>query len=137
MTELPNHEDQAAVILEGLKIDKVSKEVIPQDAPDSRSEERRYVEVFALRFGGLPVAFSPGYTLEESGVDPNLRSGFHSALVINETYTQLPATSVGATVADGAVGAFSFTGNPYRIKVVATGVTGATEANVVIAQEVA
>ena len=63
--------------------------------------------------------------------------GFHSALVINETYTQLPATSVGATVADGAVGAFSFTGNPYRIKVVATGVTGATEANVVIAQEVA
>lgn len=60
--------------------------------------------------------------------------GFHSVNVLGSSVTTLNASNVGATVADGDVDAFSFQGSPYRVKIVATGVNGASECFVVISQ---
>lgn len=60
--------------------------------------------------------------------------GFFSSAIIGGAQTTVDADRVGATVADGNVDAFSFQGNPYRVKVVAENVNGAASANVVITQ---
>lgn len=62
-------------------------------------------------------------------------TGFFGAPKIGDsTVNTIDATKCGATVEDGLVEGWSFTGSPYRLKVVATGVTGVTSVNVVLAQ---
>ena len=101
--------------------------------------EGEYQEKISSQFFNNIVAFSTPDALTGGSfscfVELVKDGGFFSVSQISSAITTVDATKVGATVADGDVQAFSFQGNPYRIKVVASGVTGASSANVVVIQD--
>lgn len=92
---------------------------------------------FTHNFVDISTATSPTAGTFSLYVETSPDSGF-KALVDNlgVDVSTIDATLTGAEVADGAALGWSFNGNPYRIKCVATGVTGVTTVVVVVAQNI-
>ena len=106
------------------------------------------------------IIFEPGDTLPQSTTPHNTHNFIDIATAITPTagtftayvetvpnggfkslvdsaganISTIDATLVGSGVADGAALGWSFSGNPHRIKIIAAGVTGVTEVEVVITQ---
>lgn len=88
-------------------------------------------------FVDISTAISPTAGSFSLYVESAENSGFKRLVDnSNANISTIDATKTGAQVADGEALGWSFNGNPYRIKVVATAITGVTDVDVVVTQNV-
>lgn len=104
------------------------------DTYSSSHAPENILKEYPRNFISIETATTPTAGTFDAFVELVPDGGFHGATVIGGTGTTINGTSIGAEVADGGAEGWSFNGNPNRIKVVATGVTGVTEVYVTISQ---